>query len=158
MVAAWLLALALQGCAASPPEQARESPSPAPEAAQAPAVTPPSADFAPGAGPAAAQAPSPVAPAVAPAASASPSATPDPAEAARAEQEKKVRAQVAAAKATADSLTAKADTECPDLKPGELRHPGAIARCAQMRADAAQAVSDYEALKKEARDAGFAVQ
>jgi hypothetical protein len=91
-------------------------------------------------------------------ATASPSPSADPAEAERAEYEKKVRAQLAAAKAEADSLTATANSECPDLKAGELRHPGAVSRCEGLRRQAAQAVSTYETLKKEAKDAGIAVQ
>ena len=101
--------------------------------------------------------PSAPAPQLSATATASPSA--DPAEAERAaEYEKKVRAQVAAAKAEADTMTATANSECPDLKPGELRHPSSVSRCEHMHSQAAQAVRTYEALKKEARDAGIAVQ
>jgi hypothetical protein len=90
-------------------------------------------------------------------ASASTSPTPDPAEALRAEQEQRVRADVAAAKAKADSVSAAANAECPDLKAGELRHPGAVSHCARLRSDAAQAVSQYEMLKKQALAAGITV-
>jgi hypothetical protein len=91
-------------------------------------------------------------------ASASTPPTPDPAEALRAEQEQRIRAEVATAKAKAESLSAAANAECPDLKPGELRHPGAINHCARLRSEAAQAVSQYEMLKKQALAAGIAVQ
>jgi hypothetical protein len=84
--------------------------------------------------------------------------TPDPAEALRAEQEQRIRSEVATAKAKAESLSAAANAECPDLKPGELRHPGAVSHCARVRSDAAQAVSHYEALKKQALAAGIVVQ
>jgi hypothetical protein len=91
-------------------------------------------------------------------ASASTPPTPDPAEALRAEQEQRIRSDVAAAKSKADSLSAAANAECPDLKPGELRHPGAVSHCARLHSEAAQAVGHYEALKKEAREAGIVVQ
>jgi hypothetical protein len=91
-------------------------------------------------------------------ASASTPPTPDPAEALRAEQEQRIRADLAAAKAKADSISAAANAECPDLKPGELRHPGAVSHCARLRSDAAQAVSQYEMLKKQALAAGITVQ
>jgi hypothetical protein len=84
--------------------------------------------------------------------------TPDPAEALRAEQEQRIRSEVATAKAKAESLSTAANAECPDLKPGELRHPGAVSHCARLRGDAAQAVSHYEALKKQALAAGIVVQ
>jgi hypothetical protein len=96
------------------------------------------------------------APQVAASASASPS--PDPAEAERAEQEQRVRSEVAAAKARAESLSATANAECPDLKPGELRHPGAVSRCARLHSEAAEAVNQYELRKKEALAAGITVQ
>jgi hypothetical protein len=85
----------------------------------------------------------------------SPEPTPDPAR--QAEQER-LRSELAAAKAKADALSAALATECPDLKPGELRHPGAVGRCARLRSEAAQAVSQYEASKKQAEAAGIAVQ
>jgi hypothetical protein len=91
-------------------------------------------------------------------ASASTAPTPDPAEAVRAEQEQRIRSDVAAAKAKADSLSAAANAECPDLKPGELRHPGAVSHCARLHGEAAQALRQYEALKKEAQEAGIVVQ
>jgi hypothetical protein len=91
---------------------------------------------------------------------ASPSAppTPDPATAQRAEQEQRTRSEVAAAKAKAESLSATSNAECPDLKPGELRHPGAVNHCERLRSEAAQAVSQYENLKKQALAAGIVVQ
>ena len=92
------------------------------------------------------------------AASASTPPTPDPAEALRAEQEQRIRSEVATAKAKAESLSAASNAECPDLKPGELRHPGAVGHCARLRSEAAQAVSHYEALKKQALAAGIVVQ
>jgi len=91
-------------------------------------------------------------------ASASTPPTPDPAEALRAEQEQRVRSDVAAAKAKADSLSAASNAECPDLKAGELRHPGAVSHCARLRSEAALAVSYYEAVKKQALAAGIVVQ
>jgi hypothetical protein len=87
-----------------------------------------------------------------------PPPTPDPAEALRAEQEQRIRSEVSAAKSRADSLSTAANAECPDLKPGELRHPGAVSHCTRLRGEAAQAVSHYEALKKEAQEAGIVVQ
>jgi len=92
------------------------------------------------------------------AASASTQPTPDPAEALRAEQEQRIGAEVATAKAKAESLSAASKSECPDLKPGELRHPGAVNHCARLHSEAAQAVSHYEILKKQALAAGIAVQ
>jgi hypothetical protein len=161
VVAVSLLVLGLQACSASPPEQVPVASPVANDQPPPPAVSAPAAGGVAAADPAPAGQPTPAASAAAPqataSASASPSPSPDPAEAARAEQEKRIRAELATAKAKVDSLTAKADTECPDLKPGQLRHPGAVSHCAQLRSDAAQAVSDYEALKKEARDAGIAV-
>ena len=91
-------------------------------------------------------------------ASASTPPTPDPAEALRAEQEQRIRSEIAVAKSRADSLSGAANAECPDLKPGELRHPGAVNHCARLHSEAAQAVSHYEALKKEAQEAGIVVQ
>jgi hypothetical protein len=92
------------------------------------------------------------------AASASTQPSPDPADALRAEQEQRIRSEVATAKAKAESLSAASNAECPDLKPGELRHPGAVNRCARLRSEAAQAVSQYESLKKQALAAGIVVQ
>jgi len=90
--------------------------------------------------------------------SASPSATPDPEEAKRVEQEQRLRAEVAAAKARADALAAQVNSECPDLKPGELRHPGAAARCDVLKDQAAEAARQYELGKREAQAAGITVQ
>jgi hypothetical protein len=92
-----------------------------------------------------------------PAASASASPTPDPEEAKRVEQEQRLRAEVAAAKARSEALTAQVNTECPDLKPGELRHPSAAARCAILKDQAAEAVRQYELGKREAQAAGISV-
>jgi hypothetical protein len=100
----------------------------------------------------------PAAPASERPASPSTSPTTDAAAAQRAEQEKAVRAQVAAAKAKADSLSAQANSECPDLKPGELRHPGSVGYCNRLRSEAANAVGEYESLKKQAQAAGITVQ
>jgi hypothetical protein len=69
-----------------------------------------------------------------------------------------MRSELATAKAKAESLSAAANAECPDLKPGELRHPGAVGACARLRSETAQAVSQYELLKKQALAAGIAVQ
>ena len=79
-------------------------------------------------------------------------------EAKRVEEEQRVRAEVAAAKARAEALTAQANAECPDLKPGELRHPGAVARCRLLKEQAAEAVRQYEVGKKDAQAAGITVQ
>jgi hypothetical protein len=124
------------------------SPSPSPSAAAAGAPGAVAAE-APAGGAAGAAAPG-----------ASPSASPGAeAEAAkRAEQEKQVRADVAAAKAQADALAAQASSECPDLKPGEMRHPGAVARCNQLRNAAAAAAQAYETAKRTAQSAGITVQ
>ena len=155
-LAASLVVLGLQACSSSAPQPSPSSL--AQEQTPLPGVSAP-AGYVPPVDPApAGQAMTPSGPAPQLSATASPSPSPDPAEAERAEHEKKVRAQLAAAKAEADSLTATANSECPDLKPGELRHPGAVSRCERLRSQAAQAVSAYEALKKEARDAGIAVQ
>ena len=128
--------------------------------ADAPAeIAPATSQAAPGAAPAAAPS-APAAPAAAApaAASASPSATPDPEEAKRVEQEQRLRAEVGVAKARAEALTAQVNAECPDLKPGELRHPGAAARCQLLKDQAAEAVRQYELGKREAQAAGITVQ
>jgi hypothetical protein len=124
----------------------------------APAAQPPAAAAPAGAAGGAAPAAAPAAAAPAAAASASPAATPDPEEAKRVEQEQRLRAEVAAAKARADSLTAQVNSECPDLKPGELRHPSAAARCQLLKDQAAEAVRQYELGKREAQSAGITVQ
>jgi len=111
-----------------------------------------------GAGGAAGAPAAPAAAAPAAGASASPSATPDPEEAKRVEQEQRLRAEVAAAKARADALAAQVNSECPDLKPGELRHPGAAARCDVLKDQAAEAARQYELGKREAQAAGITVQ
>ena len=147
------------------------SPSPSPEEvtlaparpADAPAEIAPASQPAVGSAPAgaagAAGAPAaPAAAAPAAGASASPSATPDPEEAKRVEQEQRLRAEVAAAKARADALAAQVNSECPDLKPGELRHPGAAARCDVLKDQAAEAARQYELGKREAQAAGITVQ
>jgi len=91
---------------------------------------------------------------------ASPSASPttDAADAQRKQQQDQLKADLAAAKSTADSLAAKANSECPDLKPGEQRHPGAVAYCTRLRSDATLAASQYESLKQQAAAAGVKVQ
>jgi hypothetical protein len=155
-VAASLLGLVLHACSGPAPQ-----PSPSPSALtqeQTPAPGAPAGYVPPMESSPSGQAVTASAPAPQLSATASPSPGADPAEAQRAEQEQRLRAEIAAAKATADSLTTAANTECPDLRPGELRHPGAVSRCAQMHRQAEQAVAQYEALKKEARDAGIAVQ
>jgi type IV secretory pathway VirB10-like protein len=147
--------------------KAAPSPSPSPaevtlapaRPADAPAeIAPATGQAAAGAPAAAAGAPAAAAPAAAaPAAAASPSPTPDPEEAKRAEQEQRLRAEVAAAKARAEALTAQVNSECPDLKPGEQRHPTAAARCALLKDQAADAVRQYELGKREAQAAGITV-
>ena len=126
---------------------------PEPPGASAPARESPASELSPKA---------PAMPVASPEPEVSPSAstppTPDPAEAQRAEQEQRVRSAVATAKAKAESLSAAANAECPDLKPGELRHPGAVSHCTRLRGEAAQAVSQYEDLKKQAAAAGVVVQ
>ena len=99
------------------------------------------------------------APAAAPAPAASASASPsaDPEAARRAEQEQRLRAKVEAAKAKAEASTARFNNECPELKPGELRHPGAVAHCNRLHDDAAAALREYEAAKTEAEAAGVSV-
>ena len=69
-----------------------------------------------------------------------------------------MRAEVAAAKARAESLTAQVNSECPDLKPGELRHPSSAARCQLLKDQAAEAARQYELGKREAQAAGITVQ
>jgi len=143
----------------APPPSSAPAATLAPDSAPPPATLP-AVNQAPVAQPmpAASATPSAAAtPAASPSASTSP--TPDPAEAQRKQQEEqRIRAELAAAKATADTLTSAANSECPDLKPGELRHPGAVAHCAQLRGQAAQAVSQYEAMKQQAAAAGIKVQ
>jgi hypothetical protein len=165
--AGWILVIVLAGyllvdklrTPAAPPATVPEATTLAP-APQAPPVTSaPEVIEAPAAGvsPSAQATPSGT---PAPAASASPSGspTPDPAETQRKQQEEqRIRSELAAAKAKADSLSAAASTECPDLKPGEQRFPGTVALCARLRSDAAQAVSQYEALKQQAAAAGINV-
>jgi hypothetical protein len=155
-IAASLLLPGMQACSGRAPQP---SPSPvAQEQTPLPGVSAPAGYVPPVETAPAGQAMAPAAPTPQLSATAAASPSADPAEAERAEYEKKVRAQVAAAKAEADSMTATANSECPDLKPGELRHPSAVGRCEHMHSQAAQAVRTYEALKKEARDAGIAVQ
>jgi len=125
--------------------------------ADAPAAIAPTTSLAASTAPAAAPAVAAAA-AAPPAASASPSPTADPEEAKRVEQEQRLRAEVAAAKARAEALTAQVNAECPDLKPGELRHPGAVARCRLLKEQAAEAVRQYEVGKKDAQAAGVNVQ
>jgi len=169
--AAWTLAIVLAGYLLV---HALRNPQPAPPPVTIPAATtlaperprePPAAS-APTVGEMPASEPSPTAhvmPVATPepqvTATASTQPTPDPAEAARrAEQEGRIRSELATAKARAESLSAASNTECPDLKPGELRHPGAVNYCARLRSEAAQAVSQYESLKKQALAAGIVVQ
>ena len=154
----------LSACGSRP----EPSPSPSPaevtlapaRPADAPAeIAPATGQAAPAAVPGAPGAPAAAPPAAAAPAAASPSplATPDPEEAKRVEQEQRLRAEVAAAKARADALTAQVNTECPDLKPGQLRHPSASARCALLKDQAADAVRQYELGKREAQAAGITV-
>jgi hypothetical protein len=165
--AGWVLVIVTAGSVtackertpAPPPSTTPAAATLAPERAPAPVASAPSASEAPASAvsPAAPVTPSATAtPPVAASASASPTA--DPAEAQRKQQEERIRAELAAAKARADSLSSAANTECPDLKPGELRHPGAVAHCARLRSEATQAVSQYEALKQQVAAAGIKVQ
>jgi hypothetical protein len=141
---------------AAPPPTVPAATTLAPASAAEPPITVPMSDV-----PAAAVSPSASAtPAASPSVAASPAAspTPDPAEAQRKQQqEQRIRAELAAAKSKADALTSAANTECPDLKPGELRHPGAVAHCIQLKAEATAAVNQYEALKQQAAAAGISV-
>lgn len=165
--AGWMMVIVAAGFAfackeraPAPPPSTAPAATPAPDSAAPPPATLPAVSQAPVAQPmpAASATPSAAAtPAASPSALTSP--TPDPAEAQRKQQEEqRIRAELAAAKATADTLTSAANSECPDLKPGELRHPGAVAHCAQLRGQAAQAVSQYEAMKQQAGAAGIKVQ
>jgi hypothetical protein len=92
------------------------------------------------------------------AASPSPSPTADPEAAKRAEQEQALRARADAARAKSEAATAEFNAECPELKPGELRHPGAVAHCNHLHDDAAAALQAYEAAKRDAQAAGVTVQ
>lgn len=159
--AGWTLAIAVGGFALACSDGApAPPPSTVPAAttfATAPPVAPTPAMYE---APAAEVSPSPsVSPSATPTpagtATASASPTADPAEAQHKQQQESIRAQLAAAKAKADSLSTAANTECPDLKPGELRHPGAAAHCARLRSEAAQAVTQYEALRQQAAAAGI---
>jgi hypothetical protein len=87
----------------------------------------------------------------APVTSGAPSPTPDP----HAEMERQYRAQPSFAKSKAESLEAAAKQECPDLKPGDLRLPEAVNQCTRLRAEATQAATEYENLKKEALRMGI---
>jgi hypothetical protein len=169
----YLLTAILAGCSAP-------APSPSPSAAPTPA---PAAPIAPAgeavpAPPPALSAPAPAEeqPATAPAepaagpdgddaatASPSPAASPSPgsgdaandaAEAQRRAAADQLRQKLKAAKTRAESLDAVLKQNCPDLKPGELRHPGAVRACTQLQAQATQAAADYEELKKQAQAAG----
>jgi hypothetical protein len=151
-------ALAVEGCGSAPAPQPAASPVATTLAPERPPDAPVVAATTMNAAPASGSPTTPTASAPQVAASASASPSPDPAEAERAEQEQRVRSEVAAAKAKAESLTATANAECPDLKPGELRHPGAVSRCARLHSEAAQAVNQYELRKKEALAAGISVQ
>jgi hypothetical protein len=104
--------------------------------------------------------PPPVAAPSAEAPAASPAGPPSPAAAdeAKKQREDQLRADVAAAKGRADTLAAQVASECPELKPGEMRHPGAVGRCNQLKAEANQAASQYETLKQQARSVGITVQ
>jgi len=166
--AAWTLAIAvaaylLVDCGPAPAPQSETSPVPttlAPERPPEPPVaSAPTLGGAPTSG-------FPPATDVLPAASAEPQVTapasgapsPVPTQGLSADQEQRIRSELAAAKTKAESLSAASNTECPDLKPGEMRHPGAVGRCARLRSEAASAVSQYEALKKQAQAAGITVQ
>jgi hypothetical protein len=81
-------------------------------------------------------------------------ATPDPAEAQRAAAAEQLKQKLKAAKTRVEALDASLKQNCPDLKPGELRHPGAVRACIQLQAQATQAAADYEDLKKQAQAAG----
>lgn len=150
------------GCGGGRSAQPGVSPGPAAESPR-----PPDGGIAPvpAVDPGAFAAPSPSAPVgasgappAAAGASPSPSPTTDPEAARRAEQEQRLTAKVAAAKAKADSLTGQYNGECPELKPGELRHPGAVAHCNHLHEEAAAAIQDYEAARREAQAAGITVQ
>jgi hypothetical protein len=163
--AGWVLAsvvaggaLAVDGCKSAPPPPPAASPAATTLAPERPPDAAVAAATTMNAAPASGSPKAPTASAPTVVASASPSPSPDAAEAERAEQEQRVRAEVAAAKAKAESLTATANAECPDLKPGELRHPGAVSRCRRLHDEAAEAVNQYELRKKEALAAGITVQ
>ena len=156
-VAASLLAVACGGSAPAP------SPEAAPVTTFAPAPTlppetvptlPPMGGGAPAGFPPPVAAPSAEAPAASPAGPPSPAADDE----ARKQREDQLRADVAAAKGRADTLAAQVASECPELKPGEMRHPGAVGRCNQLKAEANQAASQYETLKQQARSVGITVQ
>jgi hypothetical protein len=98
---------------------------------------------------------SPSAPADAPSAAGSAPASPDAAaEAQKKALEDQLRQKLRAAKSNAETLEATLKQECPDLKPGELRHPAAVRGCTQLKAQATQAAATYEELKKQALLAG----
>jgi hypothetical protein len=158
-IAASLLAVACGGGAPAP------SPEAPPVTTLAPAPTlppetvptlPPMGGGAPAGFPPAGAAP-PVA-AESPAASPAGPPSPSAADEANKQREDQLRADIAAAKGRADTLAAQVASECPELKPGEMRHPGAVGRCNQLKAEANQAASQYETLKQQARSVGIAVQ
>ena len=151
-------ALVVNGCGHAPAPQPAASPVATTLAPERPPGAPVAAATTMNAAPASRSPATPAASAPQVAASASASPSPDPVEAERAYQEQRIRSEVATLKAKAESLSATANAECPDLKPGELRHPGAVSRCARLRSEAAEAVNQYELRKKEALAAGITAQ
>jgi len=169
----YLLTAVLFACSAPAP-----SPSPGAAPAAAPATpAAPAGESAPAAPPAvSAPAPAaaeeqPAAPGAEPAAGAdgdaaataspSPSASPsagdaanDTSEALRHAAAEQLRQKLKAAKTRVEALDASLKQNCPDLKPGELRHPSAVRACTQLQTQATQAAADYEDLKKQAQAAG----
>jgi hypothetical protein len=163
-VAVVLAGSLLAGCTrgsnpSPPPPSPMPSASVEPVAIVSPTLPPPSqaeieAEMArafPASPPSLEQAPPMEVPAAAPATTL---ATPDP----QADIQRQFRIQIAQARAKAESLDAAVKQECPDLKPGELRLPEAVDQCTRLRSDAAQAVSYYDNLKKEALRAGVWIQ
>ena len=162
LVASMAVVVVAAGCGGARSPQAGASPGAtvgeSPRLPDAAIGSLPSVDPGAFAAPSPSPSPSPLvdgAPPAAAAASASP--TPDPEAAKRAGQEQRLRAQLDAAKAKTDALTAQFNAECPELKPGELRHPGAVARCNRLHDEAAAAVQAYEAARRDAQAAGVTV-
>lgn len=148
----------LLGCAAAPPPEASPVPTTvAPERPPEMYVPPPPVEGEPPATfPGIVETPPAASPEAAAPAAGEP--TPAPAEAGPTAQQQRLAAELTAARAKADAAAAAFNAECPELRPGEVRHPGALARCGRLRAESAHAASQYEAVKKQAQAAGVAVQ
>jgi hypothetical protein len=145
--------------AATPSAEAAPAPLPPPASTPLP-VDPadsaaPAEPIAPVDSPPAEPSASPSAPAETPPAGSAPASPDAAAEAQKKVQEEQLRQKLRAAKSNLETLEATLKQECPDLKAGELRHPGAVRGCTQLKAQATQSAAAYEELKKQALQAGI---